>query len=232
MAERTILWDFDGTLAYREGLWSGCLAAVLQEFEPAARITRDDVRLLLKDGFPWHTPDSAHPHLATPEAWWEIVETLLARACQGLGFDGPRSRRYARETHERYIDAAGFRLFEDTLAVLGSLREKGWRHIILSNHVPELRDIVQGLQLAELVEEVLTSAVTGYEKPHPKAFELGREAAGHPDALWMVGDSLSADVNGAEAVGIPAILVRTKDPTVRRQSDDLFGVERLLMELS
>lgn len=25
-ARGTVLWDFDGTLAWREGLWSGCVA--------------------------------------------------------------------------------------------------------------------------------------------------------------------------------------------------------------
>lgn len=57
MAKRAILWDFDGTLAYREGLWSGCLAEVLQEREPDAGVTRDRVRPLLRDGFPWHLPE-------------------------------------------------------------------------------------------------------------------------------------------------------------------------------
>jgi putative hydrolase of the HAD superfamily len=181
VADRAILWDFDGTLAYREGLWGGCLAAVLQEHEPDAGITRDDVRPLLKGGFPWHEPDRAHPELSTPEAWWELVESLLYMACLSLGFHDKKARRYARETHERYIDAAGFQLFDDTLPVLRSLRRAGWRHIILSNHVPELREIVEGMELAELVDDALSSAVTGYEKPHPRAFELGREAAGYPD---------------------------------------------------
>lgn len=84
MGKKAILWDFDGTLAYREGLWSGCLAEVLQEWEPAAGITRDDVRPLLHNGFPWHAPDRAHPELSTPEAWWEVVEALLAQTARTL----------------------------------------------------------------------------------------------------------------------------------------------------
>lgn len=163
MAEKATLWDFDGTLGYREGLWSGCLAEVLQAHEPDAGFTRDDVRPLLHNGFPWHTPDVAHPELSTPEAWWEAVEELLYRACCELGLGEDKARRYARETHERYIDVAGFRLFDETIPVLRALAERGWHHIILSNHVPELRDLVEGLRLAELVDEVLSSAVTGYE---------------------------------------------------------------------
>lgn len=46
----------------------------------------------------------------------------------------------------------------------------------------------------------------------------------------MVGDNPHADVRGAEAVGIPAILVRAKDARVTRQVDDLFGVEALLTQ--
>ena len=98
----------------------------------------------------------------------------------------------------------------------------------MSNHVPELQDIVEGLRLAELIDESLSSAVTGYEKPNPKAFALGREAAGDPDEIWMVGDNPHADVLGAESVGIPAILVRSDDESLARRCHDLRGVPSLL----
>ena len=228
MGGKAILWDFDGTLAYRKGMWSGCLADVLQEREPSAGITRDDVRPLLRSGFPWDTPDKAHPELNTPETWWEVVEALLVQACVQLGFSDGKARAYAREAHERYIDVAGFKLFDDTLPVLTNLTEHGWRHVILSNHVPELRDLIEGLRLADLVDDALSSAVTGYEKPNPKAFELGREAAGNPDEVWMIGDNPVADVKGALGVGIPAILVRTDDKHTQPRARDLYEVEPLL----
>jgi len=38
------------------------------------------------------------------------------------------------------------------------------------------------------------------------------------------GDSVTADVEGAEAVGIPAIPVRNRDPNVRRNATDLYEV--------
>jgi ribonucleotide monophosphatase NagD (HAD superfamily) len=47
----------------------------------------------------------------------------------------------------------------------------------------------------------------------------------------MVGDNPVADVAGAEAVGIPAILVRgvaEKPNTIARQSRDLTGILRWL----
>ncbi len=34
--------------------------------------------------------------------------------------------------------------------------------------------------------------------------------------VWMVGDNVSADIAGAEAVGLPAVLVRGMDPRAVR----------------
>ena len=81
--------------------------------------------------------------------------------------------------------------------------------MILSNHVPELPALVAALGLDDLVESIFTSAVIGYDKPHPEAFRHALRASGDPASRWMVGDNPVADVAGAEALGIPAVLIRT-----------------------
>ena len=206
---RAILWDFDGTLAFRPGMWRGCLVEVLDEQEPGHAIAADDFGDALRNGFPWHTPEIAHGHLDTPDGWWEPVEAILARAYVRVGFTDERARELARLARARYVDPAhGWTLFEDTLPTLERLRAAGWRHVILSNHVPELQAIVTALGLDELVEAIVNSAHTGYEKPHPEAFAAGRRAAGDPEELWMVGDNPAADIAGAESAGIRAILAR------------------------
>jgi len=203
-----ILWDFDGTLAHREGRWAGCLVEVLDEEEPGHGLRREDFRPALRDGFPWHRPDVPHPELDTADAWWKPVEELLAAAYAGAGYDRGRAAALARLARVRYPDPAHtWQLYDDTLPVLEQLRAAGFRHVVLSNHVPELDGLIDALGLSGLVDAVVNSAVTGYEKPHPEAFAAGRRAAGDPDALWMVGDNPVADVAGAEAAGIPAILV-------------------------
>lgn len=54
----------------------------------------------------------------------------------------------------------------------------------------------------------MTSARTGYEKPNPKMFAAALALAGTPERVWMVGDNPTADIAGAQAAGIPSILVR------------------------
>lgn len=101
---RAILWDFDGTLAHRPGMWRGCLIETLDEYEPGHAVSADDFVPFLRNGFPWHAPDVAHPELGSPAAWWERVEALLASAYEEVGLAAVRARELARLAHERYID--------------------------------------------------------------------------------------------------------------------------------
>lgn len=224
-----MLWDFDGTLALRPGRWRGCLSETLDEHQPDHGITPEQLRPFVRDGFPWHRPEIAHPELCEPEAWWRNIENLLARAYRGVGINEPRASELARLARLRYLDvSAGWRLYDDTIPTLDRLRANGWRHMIVSNHVPELSRLVEALDLGDRIDAVFSSAVTGYEKPHPRAFEIALRNCGFPRHVWMVGDDPIADVQGAEAAGIPAILVRTTGATVTREAADLNAVVPML----
>ena len=206
-------------------MWRGCLVETLDEHQPAHRITPDELRPLLRDGFPWHRPEIPHPELCDAEAWWQSIEALFVRAYQGVGLDQARARELARFARHRYIDASvGWQLFDDTLPTLERLQAAGWRHVIVSNHVPELSGLVEALGLSDLIETVFSSAVTGYEKPHREAFEIALRHCDFPRRVWMIGDNPVADVAGAEAVGIPAILVRSKGEQGIRRADNLSAV--------
>jgi putative hydrolase of the HAD superfamily len=217
---RAVLWDFDGTLAVREGMWSGCLLEALDALRPGHGVSRDAVRAGLRDGFPWHTPDIGHAH--TADSWWAALAPVFVRTYGAAGVAPDDALAAAAEVRRRYTDPAGWTVFPDVVPVLERLA--AYRHVIVSNHVPELPALVAALGLAPYVTAVVTSAAVGWEKPHPRIYAAARAAAGDPDEVWMVGDNVVADVRGAEAVGIPAILVRTADPSVTRSAASLAGV--------
>src|SRR2546423_1361304 len=81
------MWDFDGTLAHRRGEtgWSILLAEALDTEEPGHGHSAETFRPHLRDGFPWHRPEVAHPELCEPDAWWASVRPLLSRAYQAAG---------------------------------------------------------------------------------------------------------------------------------------------------
>lgn len=227
----TILWDFDGTLASSPGLWSRALLNVLDAHVPGHNIKIEQIRPFVRNCFPWDAADVPHPHLTAPGEWWKAMEIVFARAYQGLGLDAPTSGKLAGLAHECYIDAGRFTVFEDVVPVLSDFSARGWQSVILSNHVPELPDIVRTLPLAPFIKECITSATIGYEKPHKEAYKIALEAAGNPEIVWMVGDSPLADVAGAEAVGIPAVLVRTApSENIRYHALDLRQAAAIILE--
>lgn len=225
---RAILWDFDQTLAHRPGRWTGVLLELLEAEDPEHGISRDLLRTSMRDGLPWHRPEEPHHHLDSDDAWWDHVTEALVRAYMRAGVAEDLSRRLAPGFRARYADPGGFHLYPDTRPALERLRAAGWRHVILSNHVPELEAIVAHLGLDGLVERVLTSARLGIEKPHPEAFLAGIVATGGAETIVMVGDNHDADVRGAESVGLPAVLVRGTHEEARWSAPDLHRAAALI----
>jgi putative hydrolase of the HAD superfamily len=210
-AQALVFWDFDGTLAVREGMWRGSLIEALSAVVPDHVVHADEVAEGLRDSFPWHRPDIEHCHLDTADAWWAELEPVFERAYTRVGIAPQLAARAASLVRERYCDPSRFTVFPDVRPALDRLAQEGWRHVIVSNHVPELPEIVDGLGLGDVIDTVVTSAHTGYEKPNPKMFVEALRLAGAPGEIWMVGDSPRADIAGAEAVGIRSILVRNAD---------------------
>lgn len=187
---------------------------VLDQHHPGHDVDMERLSPLIRNRFPWDSDDLAHARTADADTWWEPMEGMLADAFAAVGHAPDQARRLATHTRARFVDhTVGWGVFEDTVPTLDRLTADGWEHVVLSNHVPELPALIAGLGLRSRFAAVLTSAAIGYEKPHPQAFALARQAAGDPAELWMVGDNPVADVAGAEAVGIPAIQVRTDGGT-------------------
>ena len=239
MPDRVVMWDFDGTLGarvatvrgvrgvrggVRGALWAQTLVEVLDERMPSHGVAVGDLRPHLQSRFPWHEPERVHTDLGTADEWWARYTPIFAGAFEAVGLPTPLAAALADGVRGRYLAPSSWRLFPDTIPVLRKLSDAGWDHVILSNHVPELENLVDALGLSEVVLATVCSAVIGYEKPHREAFRIAREVAGKPTELWMVGDNPQADVLGAEQVGIPAILVRRPPgPDVLRSAVDLVG---------
>jgi putative hydrolase of the HAD superfamily len=201
----------------------------LDILRPGHDINREQIGTLLHEGLPWHTPERYHPELSSSEAWWAFVRTVLAGAVLGRGYGREESSWVAELAQELILNPETFIPFDDTLPVLQNLHEKGWRYFILSNNYPELPDLVNHPPFYHLIDECITSGLAGYDKPNPGIFEYALELTGYPRKVWMVGDNIKADVRGAEAVGIPSILVRTRtDEPVKFYAADLYEAAEII----
>ena len=230
---RFLIWDFDGTLGYRVGRWSSALHSVLEEAMPAGhQYAKETLSEHLRRGFPWHSPEVPHPQLSSPDLWWDALLPVFVRAFRTGGIDPTTSRALAGNVREAYVNPRQWRLFDDAVPALQELSSLGWTHLVLSNHVPELPEILRALELDKYFLRVFNSAESGYEKPHLRAFDGVLETVVGAEAAWMVGDNPQADVLGAEAVGLPAILVRGLKRGTRYHREDLSGVAGIVEQIS
>lgn len=229
----TLFWDFDGTLAARAGHQRGAMMYALDSYYPDHGITIEQLKPHLQNVFPWHMPHVPHLHLNTPSLWWAHIEGIFAGAFVKVGVPQNIAKTLAKITHEHYIDADGFVLFPNTIEMLASLRDKGWQNNILSNHVPELSDIVAKKGLSDLFTHVISSANVGYDKPNIEIFKHAIELAGNPSKMAMIGDNIEADVHGAKTAGMKAILIHTEpDDSVEHYAKTISEVEAILEQMS
>lgn len=107
---------------------------------------------------------------------------------------------------------AGERPYPDVLQVLPELRAHGLALGLITNasHPMTIRDHeLRQTGLLDLFPTCrLSAADVGVIKPHPAIFARGLELLGvEPHQAVFVGDSLAADVAGAQRAGIPAVWI-------------------------
>ena len=112
------------------------------------------------------------------------------------------------EITEALLSALRFTAFDDARPALLRARAAGARVVVVSNWDVSLLEVLELAGLAPLLDAVVTSAAVGAAKPAPAIFRHALALAGIPAAEALhVGDSLEEDVAGAQACGIPAVLL-------------------------
>jgi HAD superfamily hydrolase (TIGR01509 family) len=97
-------------------------------------------------------------------------------------------------------------------AALVRLRAAGCRLAVVSNSEGTVEAMLEEVGLRRHLETVLDSAVVGLVKPDPRIFQLALSRLGvSPSQAVHVGDSPSADVEGARAAGVRAVLLDPYD---------------------
>jgi putative hydrolase of the HAD superfamily len=139
------------------------------------------------------------------------------------GSDAERLEDLRRRSADVLADAAGvergpalaalmaslrFHAFDDAAPALAQLRNRGLRVVVVSNWDCSLGQVLAREGLSGHVDAVVTSAEVGAAKPDPRIFETALSVAGCDASECVhVGDSPDADVAGARAAGIRALLL-------------------------
>lgn len=115
------------------------------------------------------------------------------------------------------VTQKNWQLEDDTVSCLKTLQEQNYKLGLLSN-AGDHRDVLQLVEKFELepyFEFIITSAGCGYRKPHQRIFQLALEQVNaKAEEVAMVGDTLNADILGANQIGMYSIWItrRVENP--------------------
>jgi putative hydrolase of the HAD superfamily len=126
---------------------------------------------------------------------------------------------------------------DDTREALARLRRGGLRLGVVSNSDGRVEEALEAAGLRQYFDVVVDSAVAGVEKPDPAIFRAALTALDvPPDQALYVGDLYEIDVLGANAAGMPAVLLVASDEitgpgcatigSLRALADDLLKETR------
>ncbi|MFA6450919.1 MAG: HAD-IA family hydrolase [bacterium] len=188
-------YEFIAKLVAEAGLETTPAALIEAEYDARRAV---DVYLGGKDG--------------SDEKVWEIYFTTMLR---GVGMIDESLVVSAKDRLSAENAARSLWSFapEDSFETLRLLKSDGYKLGIISNADGRLHSVLKETGLDKLLDFAIDSRLVGYEKPDPKIFKLALEFAGEKaESCVHVGDIVSADVDGARAVGIAPVLI---DPTGR-----------------
>lgn len=202
---KVIFWDFDGTVVYSTPLWSSSVFNALKEVEPETHIELEDIRKYMAFGFTWHTPDEDYSSLKG-EKWWEFMNKHIYESYINLGVDGETAQRATAKVRNIIKEKRNYILYDDFEYTVTELRKRGFTNVILSNNYPELKEVMDKLQITEYFDGIIVSALEGYDKPRKELFEIAKSRY-QADEYYMIGDSVNADIIGGNNAGMKTILV-------------------------
>ena len=197
---RAVLFDLDDTLFDHRRSARAALDAVHRAF--AGAIAFEDLER-------HHAHYLEEMHLEVLAGRMSLDDARRERfrkvfAALGLPLDPSGADRVATAYREGYVSAR--RAIEGAAALLAALKPHVRIGIVSNNLLDEQRGKLAFCALDRYIDELVVSEKAGASKPEAAIFRVALErlGAGAEQAV-MVGDSWSADIVGAAAVGIRPI---------------------------
>ena len=215
-----ILWDFEHTLAYRDGDWTQSIVDLCKKHH--VHIAYEQLHSYMTTGLPWFEFEKTHKELFRKKTWWEYTEGYMTTVLESLNVK--KANAIVKEFKDFYLDPTSWHLYGDTILTMEELKNKGYTQIIATNFAPELEDLVNALGLDSYIDKVYASGNMEYEKPNIHFFRNILDELQDMERVIVVGNSYNVDIRGAKHAGVnEAILVRNPNKMRYEQSADNLG---------
>ncbi|MCP4142170.1 MAG: HAD family hydrolase [Chloroflexi bacterium] len=240
---RAVFFDLGKTLIYPKDSWQSVFLRANKALAQSLHLQEIPIDLR---SFPYEFAECLNQYYVDRET--TLRETTTFRMLQQLvtekGFpDAPVSKlRIALDafygtTQQNWL------IEEDAHAALRALKLNGYKLALLSNagNNSDVQTLVDKNNLRHYFSFIRTSAKCGYRKPHRHIFdEAINELGVFPEQCAMVGDTLDADIKGANALNIYSIWINRRvnqntktlvDIRPKAVIQELIELPKLLLEI-
>ena len=204
---KAVFFDVGNTLLYPYPSVAEVCREVLAEAGHIHDLERIDALMPLVDAYyedRYRDDDTFWTNEDETSQVWVGMYSLL---CRRLQIDED-AEVLARRVYDTFGDSSRWRAYDDVLPAMERLAERGLRLGIISNWDSRLAGILGGLGFDEYIQTVVSSAEVGLHKPDPRIFEMACQRVDvKPEEAAHVGDHHYADILGASAVGMTAVLI-------------------------
>jgi len=220
MLIRAVIFDLGNTLMYpvASDLWPEVIQRgnqALMDYLCERNILTDCNTFMLEFNQRLHQYYDERDKLMIETSTFLVLKELLAE--KGYENVSDAVIRDSLDVHYA-VTQKNWQLEEDAIDCLNTLRQQNYSLGLVSN-AGDHRDVLQLVEkfdLSPYFEFILTSAGCGYRKPHPRIFQLALEKLNaKPEEVAMVGDTLNADIVGANQAGLYSIWITRRTVTPR-----------------
>lgn len=206
-ALRAVFFDVGNTLVYPYPSVSEVCRQVLAEAGHERDIDAIERFLPLVDAYyedRYKADDTFWTSEEETSSVWVGMYSLL---CRELGIV-EEAAMLARRVYDEFGKASRWRLYDDVVPAVQRLKDRGIRVGVISNWDGRLVRLLGELGVGSMLDTIVSSADVGLRKPDPRIFELACERLSVlPTEAAHVGDHHYADLLGARALGMKAVLI-------------------------
>lgn len=210
---RAVFFDLGKTLIYPNAAWQPVY--LRSDKALTENLIANGIEVDLRT-FPYEFVDRLNRYYADREETLREMTTfrMLTQLLEEKGFRNVPAPILRAALDTKYaITQSNWHLEQDAHTALRALKLNGYTLALISNAADDsdVQALLDVHQLRHFFSFVRTSAASGFRKPHAHMFQEALHNLGFfPDQCAMVGDTLDADIKGANALGIYSIWINRR----------------------